>query len=269
MSAVFSRNWCIAFLLFALAVAGAETELFEYRSETRTEPRPLSIHVLQIDLEKVGDRLCVAVGKDPDGDGPADAELEDPRRLAADAGFRAAVNANAWSNLSTQEGEDPPRAYLRGGHVNIRGLVVRDGETISRPQQVSWSFWLDANGRGQIGPGNEAKPHRLAVSGFGGLLRNGEILPRDREDAALHPRSALGIDASGKLLTLVVVDGRQRGRSEGMSAYELAVLMKELACTDALNLDGGGSSVMIIDNRIVNTPAGFGTRPVPVMIGIR
>ena len=55
-----------------------------------------------------------------------------------------------------------------------------------------------------------------------------------------------------------------------MTLQELAQLMKELGCLDALNLDGGGSSIMIRDGNILNSPCDMtGPRPVPVMIGVR
>lgn len=78
---------------------------------------------------------------------------------------------------------------------------------------------------------------------------------------ARHPRTAIGWRPDGKLV-LVVVDGRQPA-STGMTIEELAALMRELDCTDAMNLDGGGSTTMVIRNRIVNRPSDpTGERPV-------
>jgi exopolysaccharide biosynthesis protein len=113
----------------------------------------------------------------------------------------------------------------------------------------------------------------MAIAGFSGLLREGKVLPK--AGGPLHPRTALGLDAAGRRLTLVVVDGRQAGFSEGMSEYELAELLAGLGCQDALNLDGGGSSVMLMADpegklQIVNRPSeSSGPRSVPVMIGVR
>lgn len=83
-----------------------------------------------------------------------------------------------------------------------------------------------------------------------------------------HPRTAVGIARDGKRLILVTVDGRQRPYSDGMNLRELAVLMQALGADDALNLDGGGSTAMVIANergvpRVVNVPSdGVGERPV-------
>ena len=70
-----------------------------------------------------------------------------------------------------------------------------------------------------------------------------------------NPRSMIGIDRKGRLM-LVVLDGRQAGYSEGMSVIQTARLMKRLGAREALNLDGGGSSVMAVDGKgIVNRPS--------------
>lgn len=114
---------------------------------------------------------------------------------------------------------------------------------------------------------------RLAVAGFGGLVKEGAVLPSPSD--ARHPRTAIGVDGSRRYVTLVAVDGRQKGYSEGMSVHELAGLMLELGCSDALNLDGGGSTVMLLRDAsgsavIVNRPSDRrGPRPVPVLLGVR
>ncbi|MEP7343152.1 MAG: phosphodiester glycosidase family protein [Acidobacteriota bacterium] len=78
--------------------------------------------------------------------------------------------------------------------------------------------------------------------------RYGDSLYKQR-----HPRTAIGWRTDGKLI-LVVVDGRQKS-SAGMTMDELATLMLELNCIEAMNLDGGGSTTMVIRNRIVNSPS--------------
>ena len=75
----------------------------------------------------------------------------------------------------------------------------------------------------------------------------------------LHPRTAIGIDSASRLV-LVVVDGRQDGVSEGMTTPELAEVMLEFGVVDAINLDGGGSSTLVVadpQGRVRNVPVGF------------
>lgn len=69
-----------------------------------------------------------------------------------------------------------------------------------------------------------------------------------------NPRSMIGMDRQGRLM-LVVVDGRQDGYSEGLGIAQTAELMKLLGAREALNLDGGGSSVMVTRDGIVNRPS--------------
>ena len=77
-----------------------------------------------------------------------------------------------------------------------------------------------------------------------------------------HPRTAAGIMKDGRI-ALVTVDGRQPARSVGMTIAELAALMLELGCANALNLDGGGSTTMVAGGKVVNSPSdAAGERPV-------
>ena len=77
-----------------------------------------------------------------------------------------------------------------------------------------------------------------------------------------HPRTAIAKTADGKLL-MVTVDGRQPRISVGMSLYSLAGLLLELNAVDAINLDGGGSTTMVVKQEIVNRPSDqTGERPV-------
>ena len=71
----------------------------------------------------------------------------------------------------------------------------------------------------------------------------------------VQPRSAIGYRANGDIV-IMVVDGRQVD-SRGVYLQELAILMLQFNCHEALNLDGGGSSTLIIDKKLVNRPNGI------------
>lgn len=70
-----------------------------------------------------------------------------------------------------------------------------------------------------------------------------------------HPRTAVGIKGNGDWV-FVVVDGRFYGIYGGMTIRELADFMFDLGCIEALNLDGGGSSTMVVDGIVINEPCG-------------
>lgn len=69
-----------------------------------------------------------------------------------------------------------------------------------------------------------------------------------------HPRTAIAKLKDGKIL-LAAVDGRQPNISVGMSLNELANLLLEFGAVEAINLDGGGSTTMVLENKIVNKPS--------------
>jgi hypothetical protein len=71
--------------------------------------------------------------------------------------------------------------------------------------------------------------------------------------ATRHPRTAIGFNS--QYLFLVEVDGRQKGLSLGMTFPEMARLMRDLGCTDAMNLDGGGSSTFWMNGKVLNSPS--------------
>ncbi len=72
-----------------------------------------------------------------------------------------------------------------------------------------------------------------------------------------NPRSAIGMDDQGRLL-LAVFDGRQPGYAAGLGILDEAKIMRRFGATEALNLDGGGSSVIATSAGIVNSPSDAG-----------
>lgn len=107
----------------------------------------------------------------------------------------------------------------------------------------------------QVGP-SLVRAGRVAVNAVGdGIVRDGadQSFTYDWTVRA-NPRSMIGKDSEGRLL-LVVADGRDPGVSEGLSIDAAARLMRALGAREALNLDGGGSSVLATPAGIVNRPS--------------
>jgi len=93
---------------------------------------------------------------------------------------------------------------------------------------------------------------REAVGGFPVLVAD-SVLAAGLDSAggagfgpARHPRTAVGIAAGGRRLLLVTVDGRQAPYSDGMTLRELAEFLRGLGAADAINLDGGGSTALVL-----------------------
>lgn len=249
-----------------------------YSHIVRQEPRPLHIHVLVIDLRTEGLSFSVMPGRDPDGDGPAEAVLTPPDQLASHANVVASINTSPWEMLP-----DPKTGiklgYVAGGWSDILGWVQNGEQRISQPQAGFCSIWMDDSGKVFIGQvSSEAKLKELApaakwaVSGFRGILSEGKVLAGPSE--IRHPRTAVGITSNRSTMVWMVVDGRQPGYSEGVSEEELARLLLEQQCEQGINLDGGGSSSMWLRNAkstlsTANRPSDSGKpRPVPVVLNL-
>lgn len=107
------------------------------------------------------------------------------------------------------------------------------------------------------------------VSGAGLLVRDGREITEWADEAlsagfetTRHPRTMIGADRDGGIW-LVTVDGRQPWLSLGMTFAELQRLARRLGLRSALNLDGGGSTTMVVERWIVNHPSDeTGPRPV-------
>lgn len=116
----------------------------------------------------------------------------------------------------------------------------------------------------------------LAMAAGGGtiLVKDGKVVPFTHDIKGLHPRSALGTDATGKILYMVTVDGRQI-KSKGMTLEELAQLLINLGIKNAINLDGGGSTTLVAkslgDNKlkVINNVSDGSLRNVINAIGIK
>ncbi len=111
-----------------------------------------------------------------------------------------------------------------------------------------------------------------AVGGGAIILADGKVPSSFSHNiSGYQPRSAVGIDETGKIITLVAVDGR-RSEAKGMTQTQLGYLMAELGCYNALNLDGGGSTALVVkednEQKVTNTPSDGSLRQVSNSIGI-
>lgn len=116
-----------------------------------------------------------------------------------------------------------------------------------------------------------------AVGGGPVLLQNGEIRITNNEELKFagkaiddkHPRTGMGYTLNNKLIILVI-EGRNPGKAEGASLTQEAQIFKDLGCREALNLDGGGSSCMLVNGKeTIRVSDASGQRPVPAVFIIR
>ncbi|MCX8057160.1 MAG: DUF4623 domain-containing protein [Ignavibacteria bacterium] len=101
---------------------------------------------------------------------------------------------------------------------------------------------------------NPFRGNVFSMTGGGPTLIINGTIPSGLQ-TAVHPRTAVGFNRDSSKVFFVTVDGRQPGFSVGMSLPELANYMLSIGCWNAVNLDGGGSTTMVVRNRVVNSPS--------------
>ena len=102
------------------------------------------------------------------------------------------------------------------------------------------------------------KGYENVISGGPYLVKNGSVFVDVNEQkltaiGGRNPRTAIGYTEDNRLI-MVTIDGREE-MSVGITLTDLALLMKSLGCVNAMNLDGGGSTVMYVNGKVVNSPA--------------
>jgi hypothetical protein len=192
-------------------------------------------------------------------------------------GGRSAIGRRTTSDLL--RGLDSTREVIGGVNADFflftppgvpTGVHVTEGRVITPPNRQP-AFAVDSTGRPHIEVLWTVRPDSFAVDdprlgtvrllpfhpreAVGGrplLLKDsifGATVDTEGQPgfaSGRHPRTAVGIAEDGRRLLLVVVDGRQRPYSDGMTLRELAKVMLALGAPDALNLDGGGSTAMVL-----------------------
>jgi hypothetical protein len=103
----------------------------------------------------------------------------------------------------------------------------------------------------------------MIIGGWPRVLRDGDNVADEsataegtlsRNAEVRHPRTAVGFSRDSSTLFVLTVDGRSEN-SGGMTLVELANVMRELGAWQAMNFDGGGSTTMVIDGKVVNHPS--------------
>jgi exopolysaccharide biosynthesis protein len=220
--------------------------------------RPMAVYILKVDLKRHG--LALQAATPFDKDTFCRQTVTGQMRWKSRTGDSAVAGINAdffdMKNGIPREMEWHAGAMLRDTMLPHRGFVG-----------------VLKNGRVLIGEKAlyEKEKGRLkeALGGDGLLVSHGRALPQPHNSFGLtrHPRTALGVRGRKKMI-FVVVDGRQPDYGNGMPLDELALLMRLLGARCAINLDGGGSSTLVIrdphrDSLVVrNRPSGGRQRAV-------
>ena len=252
----------IFFLLAALVFsASAGEKLFDWSGTpdlfpgikhvfiNTDEPRPLKVNVIRVDLTR-GNLGFMTVKRDPDWGKPMPDYPSLPirtRRMsvrtfmenAIEQGIDmlVAVNATPWSPWR------PPYTHTYAARM---GLVISDGDKIEEANGRP-VFLITRSGEFQIrkiAKDEDVSNIRLALAGFAMILENGKTMGVKN----LAPRTAYGLSENNHYMIIMTVDGRMKGISEGLGTKELGEWMRRFGAVVALNMDGGGSTTLVVSD---------------------
>ncbi len=220
----------------------------EYRREVRSLPRPIVIHIVTIDLTAPGIRAFVTPGSATFDSTETNARITS--EFLSEFSLKLAINANFFYRFR----EETPWDYFPhvGDRVSNVGQAISDGQPYSAGEADWAALCLDANQRAKIVEKGTCPPDTMqAVAGDKLLIKAGQPIDQQGQPDKPYPRSVVAIEATGQKLWLILVDGKQRLYSEGMTIAEVTEFVRQLGVDAALNLDGGGSVTLA-----VSTPSG-------------
>ena len=203
----------------------------------------------------------------------ADVQLQNGASLSS-AFAKNAFGRNIIENTSVIAANNNALFAINGDYYGFRndGVIIRNG-TLYRNEPARTGLALYADGTIKSYDETKKTAASLLADGvtqtysFGPALVSDGKVAADLEQVKIdtnfgnrsiqgaNPRTGIGLISANHYL-FVVVDGRKEGYSAGMTLSQFAQLFKELGAAEAYNLDGGGSSTMVFQGRVVNNPLG-------------
>lgn len=232
---------------------------YEQRDVAATHPA--RAHIVAIDLRQTGLHFGVTAADTSKG---MEQVAWTTSTYLARRHAQLAINGgffSPWKGGSTGQDDYYPH---EGDPVNASGALISDGRVVSpieslKPDRINAMLCFKRSQAeivdGQMCP----EGFTDGVAAGPRLLSDGKAPPLTSEFATTpHPRTAFGISASRERAWIVTIDGRQAG-SKGMSLPDLAALFASLGAADAINLDGGGSTTLVMEDddgtaKILNRP---------------
>ena len=254
------------------SVESTTETLFEgvtYIRQVRSEPRDMVVHIVKIHVALGGIRPIVTAPDHPNSDKPYDARTTS--EFLQSTGVQLAVNGGGfepWYDFGIIYSPHTGDPVAPQGTTVVKDFSYTYEESIKRPMlgfdggrpaEISWV----------------AGSAEYVVSGIRILVDNGAVVD-DLDDSETNPRTAVGVSEDGHHLVFVIVDGRQLGYSQGATLQELAQILLDNGAYRGMELDGGGSSTLVIEGEngqpvVLNSPVHRGItggeRPVANHIG--
>ena len=232
-------------------------------------PRMFVAHIVTIDLSCQNIDVLVTPPEKGDKQNPLRARTTS--QFAQEFGVQVAINGDGFTPWKSNS--------IFDYYPHVGDPVRPNGFAASRAREYGESKGptLFINSKKDATFGEAYRKVYNAISGQSWLVRD-KTPVADLNDSLTAPRTAIGLDGGGTRLIMLVVDGRQPFYSSGVTVQEMADLMIYYGGENAINLDGGGSSTLVIQDpqtglyKVMNSPIDSGVpgreRPVGNHFGI-
>ncbi len=238
-------------------------------------PRYLVVQALRIDTSAEGLELSTTPGN---AEAPLDTNGQTTRAFLEEHGLSVAINTHFFSPCCNR---------VAGEAKDLIGLSIAQGEMVSPHTDTGQrdlfifeaGLYDDSSMDVVMLPEDSLEQIASftpthAIAGRAVLLNGESQDGRDDFSASRHPRTLVGLSDDHNTLYLVTIDGRQPAFSTGASLSEAAAIMSYLGASDAINVDGGGSTTMVLRDpdgasQLLNSPSGGNERVVGSNLGLR
>lgn len=216
----------------------------DYARVCKDTPDPQAVHAARIDLTEPGIAFLVTP---LNGDKPLETDGQKTSTFLKGHKCQVAINASPFWPVKDEEGK--PR--------DILGLAVSRGDVYSTAHKQNAAMLISRDNKVRFSrPPFDTQGVDNAAGGFGMLLEDGRNVGGEGER---HPRTAAGLSKDSRYLYLLVIDGRQEGYSMGATTAETAEWLMRFGAHNALNLDGGGSTALVVSDgpgraKVLNRP---------------
>ncbi|MEO1428249.1 MAG: phosphodiester glycosidase family protein [Cyanobacteria bacterium J06633_8] len=254
----------------------SEKKLFKgitYKRKFSLNMRPTVIHIVKIDLSVPGVKVLVTPPQ-PMGENNTNSARTTSQFLQ-EFKLQLAVNANYFYPFREKT---PWDYYPHSGDIAYSiGQAISNGKHYSQADSKWGVLCISQHNRAQIlDSGNCPKNTLQAVAGRDVFIKDSKPLKSDSDEDKPYPRVVVATNKQGNILWLVTVDGKQPLYSEGVTIAELTDIVKDLGAHAALNLDGGGSTTLVMTknnkpkllNAPIHTKLPMRERPVANHLGI-
>jgi Phosphodiester glycosidase len=236
--------------------------LFEgiyYQRVVRTDPRPMMVHIVTLDLKQPG--LKPFITPSNPSVRPEHTQARTATQFVKEFGVQLAINGSFFYKFRE---ETPWDFYPHvGDRVSAIGTTISNAKPYSTIKEKYPTICFSAQPRAEIVAEGACQAGTIqAIAGNEIFLTHGQVARHptqwSRDWMKPYPRTAIGLDRSGSKVWLIVIDGKQPLYSEGATIPELGAIATHLGIDTALNLDGGGSVTLAIATpngpKLLNSP---------------